>query len=62
MLISRKNGKGNNIPATGIHVTPKQMRRYANWKSVNIEICLKGTFSTNEAWGASNILLEEDSK
>jgi hypothetical protein len=38
------------------------MRRYANWKSVNIEICLKGTFSTNEAWGASNILLEEDSK
>lgn len=49
MLTRRKNGKGNNMPATGIHVIPKQITRYMNWKSVNAAMLLKGTVSTNEA-------------
>ena len=49
MLMRRKNGKGNNIPAIGIHVTPKHNRKYTNWKSVNIAMYLYGTNSTNEA-------------
>ena len=58
MIISRKNGKGNNIPAMGIHVTPKHTRRYTNWNRVNMKIYLKGTDSTNEAWTPSNTLLK----
>lgn len=45
----KKNGSGNNIPAIGIHVTPKQIKRYTTWKIVNIAMYLKGTDSTNEA-------------
>lgn len=58
MLISRKNGNGNNIPATGIQVIPKHARRYTNWKSVKAAIHLKGTDSTNEACAPSNILAD----
>lgn len=49
MLMRIKNGKGNNIPAIGIHVTPKQRSKYTNWKSVNVAMYLNGTDSTNEA-------------
>jgi hypothetical protein len=56
MLMSRKNGKGNNIPATGIHVTPKQTKRYNNWKRVNVAIFLYGTDSTKEACAPSKTL------
>lgn len=56
MLMRRKNGKGNKIPAIGIHVTPKHTRKYTSWKSVNIAMDLNGTNSTNEAWTPSNTL------
>lgn len=49
MLMRRKNGKGNSIPAIGIHVTPKHTRKYTNWNMVNIAMYLNGTDSTNEA-------------
>lgn len=49
MLKRMKNGNGNNIPAIGIHVTPKQTRKYTNWKIVNVAMNLNGTDSTNEA-------------
>lgn len=49
MLTRRKNGNGNKIPAIGIHVTPKQTRKYTIWKSVNVAMHLNGTDSTNEA-------------
>lgn len=49
MGMRRKNGNGNNIPAMGIHVTPKQRSRYMNWKIVKAAINLKGTDSTKEA-------------
>lgn len=45
----RKNGKGNKMPATGIHVTPKQTKKYTSWKSVNMAMYLNGTDSTKEA-------------
>lgn len=45
----RKNGKGNKIPAIGIHVIPKQTRKYTNWKIVNMAMYLNGTDSTKEA-------------
>jgi len=48
-VISKKNGKGNNIPAIGIHVTPKQTKKYTHWKSVNNTIYLNGTDSTKVA-------------
>lgn len=49
MLMRTKNGKGNKIPAIGIHVTPKQNRKYTNWKIVNVAMYLNGTDSTKEA-------------
>lgn len=49
MGMRMKNGNGNNIPAIGIHVTPKQSRRYRNWKIVKTAMDLKGTDSTKEA-------------
>lgn len=61
MLIRRKNGSGKSIPAIGIHVMPKQMRRYANWKSVNNMMYLNGTDSTNEAWNSSRTLPRKNS-
>lgn len=56
MIIRRKNGNGNRIPAIGIHVTPKHSRRYTNWSIVKIAICLKGTDSTKDAWTPSKTL------
>lgn len=50
------NGNGNKIPTMGIHVTPKQNRKYINWNSVNVMIYLNGTDSTNEAWFPSKTL------
>ena len=60
MLISKKNGSGNRIPATGIHVNPKQSRKYANWNIVKQFITLKGTDSTNGACSPSRTLSTED--
>lgn len=51
-----KNGSGNNIPATGIHVTPKQTKKYTSWKSVKVAMYLNGTDSTYEAWAPSRTL------
>jgi hypothetical protein len=48
-VINKKKGKGNNIPAMGIHVTPKQIKKYTHWKTVNKTMYLKGTDSTKEA-------------
>lgn len=56
MVMRRKNGNGNSIPAIGIHVTPKHTSRYTIWKMVNAAICLKGTDSTKEAWVPSRTL------
>lgn len=56
MLIRRKKGNGNKIPAIGIHVTPKQIRKYTSWRSVNVAMYLNGTDSTNEAWTSSRTL------
>lgn len=49
MLVRRKNGKGNSIPAIGIHVIPKHRRKYTHWKSVKMSMYLNGTVSTKEA-------------
>ena len=49
-------GKGNRIPAMGIHVTKKQPRRYANWKRVKVNMYLKGTDSTKEGCAPSKTL------
>lgn len=59
MDIIKKNGKGNSIPAIGIHVTPKQIKRYTNWKAVKAAIYLNGTSSTNEAWRLCKTLQKE---
>ena len=56
MLIRMKKGKGNKIPAIGIHVMPKHTRRYTNWKIVKIAIFSKGTDSTKDAWTPSSTL------
>lgn len=56
MTISRKNGKGNRIPAIGIQVTPKHTRKYTIWNTVKIAMYLIGTDSTNEAWTTSKTL------
>jgi len=49
MLMRMKNGSGNNIPAIGIQVMPKQTRKYTTWKIVNVAMYLNGTESTKEA-------------
>ena len=56
MRIIRKKGSGKRIPATGIHVVPKHIKRYTIWKIVKTAIVLDDTDSTKDAWGPSNTL------
>lgn len=40
MLMRKKNGRGNNTPAIGVHAIPKQNRKYTSWKTVNKPIIM----------------------